>query len=113
MAIPSWCQQSIVRIRPTTSESRGSTIFDWSNPDRLTIRNCSVQPSTTGLSQDGRVLGINEGYTVYLPPNADVKAGDRIEFEDNIYTILGEPKPWVSATGRVSHIQLSIERWAG
>ena len=29
------------------------------------------------------------------------------------YIINGEPKPWVSATGRVSHIQLSIERWAG
>ena len=113
MAIPSWCQQSIVRIRPTERESRGSTIFDWSNPDRQTISNCSVQPAFTGLSQDGRVLGINEGYTVYLPPNADVKAVDRIEFENNIYTILGEPKLWVSATGRVSHVQLSIERWAG
>lgn len=113
MSIPSWCQQTIVRIRPTERTSRGSTVFDWSNPDRLTIRNCSVQPASTGLSQDGRVLGINEGYTVYLQPNADVKEGDRIEYEGNVYTINGEPKPWISATGRVSHIQLSIVRWAG
>lgn len=113
MALPSWASQTITRIRPETKESRGSTIPDWDNTDSLEIKNCSVQPSSTGLSQDGRVLGISEGYTVYLPPGTDVLAGDRIAFEGNVYTINGEPKPWVSATGRVSHIQLSIERWEG
>lgn len=113
MAIPSWCTQEITIIRPGTRQVRGSTIFDWNNVTETTISNCSVQPSTTGLSQDGRVLGINEGYTVYLPPDTDVQAGDRIGFNGNVYTINGEPKAWMSATGRVSHVQLSITRWAG
>lgn len=113
MAIPSWCSQTVTRIRPGTKESRGSVIPDWENASELVITRCSVQPSSTGLSQDGRVLGINEGYTVYLQPGTDVLAGDRIEFDGDIYTISGEPKPWVSATGRASHIQLSIERWDG
>lgn len=113
MAIPSWCTQSITIIRPGTRESRGSTIFDWNNATETVIANASVQPSSTGLSQDGRVLGINEGYTVYLQPGTDVQASDRIGYDGDVYTIIGEPKPWTSATGRVSHIQLSIERWAG
>lgn len=113
MAIPSWCTQTIVRIRPAVKTSRGSEIPDWDNVDRLTIEGCSVQPASTGLSQDGRVLGINEGYTVYLQPGADVRAGDRIEYDGDVYTINGKPKSWQSATGRVSHIQLNIERWSG
>ena len=113
MAIPSWCNQRVVLLRPTTTTSRGSTVYDWSDPETIEVNNCSVQPASTGLSQDGRVLGINEGFTVYLPPDTDVRAEDRVEFEGKTYIINGEPKPWMSATGRVSHIQLSIERWAG
>ena len=113
MAIPSWASQTITRIRPGTKESRGSVIPDWDNAETLVINNCSVQPSSTSLSQDGRILGVSEGYTVYLQPGTDVLAGDRIGFDGNVYTINGEPKSWVSATGRVSHIQLSIERWNG
>jgi hypothetical protein len=113
MALPRWCKDTIIRIRPGTKTSRGSTIPDWENTDLLEIGGCSVQPASTGLSQDGRVLGISEGFTVYLPEDADVQAGDRIEFEGIVYTINGLPKKWPSATGRVSHKQLNIERWHG
>ena len=113
MAIPSWCAQTVTVIRPGTKTSRGSVIPDWDNATETVVRNCSVQPSTTGLSQDGRVLGINDGYTVYMPPSTDVLAGDRIGFDGKVYTIMGEPKTWVSPTGRTSHIQLSIQRWHG
>ena len=111
--VPSWCRQTVIRLRPTMRQSRGSSIPDWTDPDRLEIKNCSVQPAATGLSLDGRVLGLFEGYTVYMPPGTDVRAGDRIEYDGNVYTINGEPKAWTSPTGRVSHIQLNIERWAG
>ena len=111
--LPSWCRQTVVRLRPTTKQSRGSAIPDWSNPDRLEIKGCSVQPASTGLSQDGRVLGISEGLTVYLPPGADIRAGDRVVIDGRTYVINGEPKAWKSATGRVSHVQINVERWAG
>ena len=113
MAIPRWCNDTIIRIRPGTKVSRGSTIPDWENTDALEIGGCSVQPASTGLSQDGRVLGISEGLTVYLPPESDVQAGDRIEYDGDVYTINGKPKLWRSATGRVSHVQLNVERWKG
>ena len=111
--LPRWCKDVIIRIRPGTKTSRGSTVPDWDNTDRLEVNGCSVQPASTGLSQDGRVLGISEGFTVYLPVDADVQAGDRIEYDGNVYTINGDPKIWPSATGRVSHMQLNIERWRG
>ena len=113
MALPKWCNDVVTRIRPGTKSSRGSDVPDWDNADYLEIEGCSVQPASTGLSQDGRALGISEGFTVYLPPGSDVLAGDRIEFDGGIYTINGKPKNWPSATGRTRHMQLNIERWSG
>lgn len=112
--LPSFCSQSITRIRPGTKESRGSTIPDWSEDKvtTLTITGCSVQPAGTGLSLDGRVLGINEGFTAYLPEGSDVQAGDHILFDGNTYEINGEPKPWTGPFTR-SHIQLNLIRWRG
>ena len=112
--LPSFASQTVTRIRPGTKESRGSTIPDWSEDKvtTLTITGCSVQPASTGLSQDGRVLGISEGLTAYLPEGSDVKAGDHILYDGNTYEINGEPKVWVGAFTR-SNIQLNLIRWRG
>ena len=112
MPLLSFWTQSIIRVRPTTTKSRGSTIYDWSEPDRLEIYGCSVQPSSTSLTQDGRVQGISDGLTVYAPLDADVRAGDRIEFGGNTYTINGDPLIWPGA-GKLAHIQLNLMRWRG
>ena len=111
--LPVWADDYIVRLRPGKKVLRGSETDDWSNPEQLVITGCSVQPAGTSLSQDGRILGITDGFTCYLPQCADVKAGDRIQFGNNIYTITGEPRPWKSPTGRVSHMLINIERWEG
>lgn len=112
--LPSFCNQEITRIRPGTKTERGSAIPDWSEgkTTKLTIKGCSVQPATTSLSQDGRVLGITEGLTAYLPEGSDVKAGDRILFDGETYTINGDPKTWTGAFTR-SNIQLNLIRWEG
>ena len=111
--IPSFWKQSIIRLRPGTKIARGSQIPDWDSPDRLTITGCSVQPAGTSLTQDGRIAGIMDGLTVYAPPGADVKAGDRIDYCGNVYTINGDVLSWPSATGGIDHIQLNLERWQG
>ena len=110
--LPSFCRQSIVVVRPGTKTSRGSTIPDWSTATRRKIDGCSVQPASTSLSMDGRVLGISEGWTAYLPEDADVQAGDHIEFGGETYAINGEPKRWTGAFTR-SNIQLNLVRWEG
>lgn len=112
--LPSFCKQVIIRIRPGTKTSRGSIIPDWSadKVDRLKIEGCSIQPTATSLSMDGRVMGINEQWTAYLPEGSDVKAGDRIEFEGKTYEINGDPKEWTAPFTR-SNIQLNLTRWEG
>ena len=112
MALQSFWRQSITRLRPGTKTERGSTVYDWSNPEELEIPECSVQPSSTSLTQDGRVQGIQDGLTVYAPVDADVQAGDRIRFGNNVYTINGDPLVWPAA-GRMAHIQLNLYRWRG
>lgn len=112
--LPTFCTQEVTRIRPGTKTSRDSTVFDWSADKitTLTIPGCSVQPATTTLSQDGRVLGISEQWTAYLPEGSDVQAGDRIQFDGKTYTINGEPKRWTGAFG-CSNIQLTLTLWEG
>lgn len=112
MVVSFW-RQSVTRVRPAVKKVRGTDVPDWENPDRLTIEHCSVQPSTTALEQEGRVLGISEGMNAYMPPSADVQAGDRIEYEGGVYLIDGEPKRMNSASGNLTHIALSLRRWRG
>ena len=111
--LPSWCSQTLTIVKPGATTSRGSTVYDWEHPVSSTgIAGCSVQPASTGLSQDGRVLGIYDGWTAYIPEGADVKAGDHIEFEGETYAINGEPRKWTGPS-KTSHIQLSLVRWEG
>lgn len=112
MALQSFWRQTITRIRPNTTVSRGSTIYDWDDPDELEIPECSVQPSSTTLSQDGRVQGVTDGLTVYAPEDADVQAGDRIRYRGNVYTINGDPLLW-PGVARMQHMQLNLTRWRG
>ena len=111
--LPSWAKDTVTRLRASIITQRGSEILDWSNPDTLEITGCSMQPSGTSLTQDGRVQGTTDGFTCYLPPGSDVLPGDRIAYGGKTYTINGEPRPWASPTGLVSNIQLQLERWYG
>ena len=113
--LPSFCLQEITRVRPgTTTDSRGSVIPDWSEDhiNKLVIKGCSIQPAATSTSEDGRVLGISEQLTAYLPEGSDVKAGDRILYGSDTYEINGEPKVWTAAAS-LSNIQLTLQRWEG
>ena len=110
----SFCNQSIKIIRPGTKTVRGSEIPDWDEASEpVTVNGGSIQPAATTLSEDGRVLGLSDGLTVYVPSGTDVKAGDHIEADGEIYEINGIPRNWVSPTGRVSNIQLNLKRYSG
>jgi hypothetical protein len=109
--LPSWAKQSIVIVRPSTKTERGSVVPDWENVTKTTVNGCSVQPAQTSLSMDGRVLGISDSWTAYLPEGTDVKAGDHIVFDGQTYAINGEPRIWTGAFTR-SNIQLNLIRWA-
>ena len=112
--LPSFCSDTITRVRPGEKTVRGQVVPDWNIPPAtlLDITGCSVQPASTDLFQDGRVLGILDGMTCYMPPGADVQEGDRIEYDGAIYTIDGAPRKWISP-GNLAHTQLRLVRWSG
>ncbi len=111
MLLKMW-QQSIIRIRPGTKTERGSTVPDWENAAELEISECLVHPGNTMLSQDGRVMGIEDGLTVCAPLESDIKAGDRIRYGDDVYTIMGDPLIWKNVK-KLDHMQLNLQRWRG
>ena len=65
------------------------------------------------MSQDGRVLGIEESFTLYMPTDADIIQGDRVDYNGETYTVIGVPKPWISPTGNLSNKQVTLERGDG
>ena len=111
MLLSQW-HQDIIRIRPGIKTERGSDIPDWDNASVKTIEHCLFQPGSTILSQDGRVLGIQDGATVCAPVDADIKAGDRIQYKDEVYTIDGRPLLW-RGVGKLEHMKLILQRWSG
>ena len=111
--LPSYFDQTVIRIRPAIKSERGTPIPDWNSADHEPVSGCHVQPSSTSLNQDGRVLGIDDKCTLYAPPYSDIKAGDRLIIGNAEYTVIGEPKRWASPTGNLNNMQVQIERWSG
>lgn len=106
--IPSFCTQTITRLRPGTKEVRGSIVYDWNTATSLDINPVSAQPAGGYIDQDGRVLGMSDTYNIFANLDADVHAGDRIIFEGKTYDVDNEPGIWNSPTGRVSSKQFSM-----
>lgn len=71
-----------------------------------------MQPAATSLSQDGRVLGLLDEYTLFLPPDSDVQAGDHIKYNGQVYEIDGDVRIQPAAL-RLDHIELRLRRYSG
>lgn len=115
--LPSWCKDTVTVVHPSMSESRGTVVPNWANAQRHVVRGCSVQLPTTTMELDGRTQTALRG-TLYAPPSASIRAGDRIEWTDftgvaHDLLVDGEPMPWKSPTGRVTHVQARLAEWEG
>ena len=110
--LPSWCDETITVKRPAWVDARGTKVPDWAHATTRTVAGCSVQTGETSMDLDGRTETALGG-AVYAPPGADIHAGDRIIAATGTYEVDGEPMPWRSPTGRVSHLKANIQRWKG
>ena len=111
--LPSFCSQTVDIVRAKKTKTvRGSDVPDWSDTVTTTVTGCSVQPASSSLSLDGRVLGVTDAWTAYVPAGTDVKAGDHVTYQGNTYEIQGEPRVWTGSFN-MSHIQLNLVRWEG
>jgi hypothetical protein len=118
MALPSFARDTITVRRAPVIEDRGASIHDWSNYEEHEITGCSVQFRSTSFNG---ILSSNsaprESYmvraTLFAPPDADLKAADRVIFKGVEYLVEGSPYVIVSPTGRVSHTICFITEWEG
>ena len=111
--LPSWCQDSVTVLRAPQRTVGARTERDWTNAQSHVLRGCSVQPSGTS-SAFGTVDAVSTAdATLYAPPNADIAEGDRVQFDGATYVVDGIPYAWRSPTGRVSHLQARLRKWAG
>ena len=110
--LPSFCNDTVVRIRPAEKDSRGSTILDWDNAIELNITGCSMQPATTSLSTDGRVLGIRDEYSLFAPADADIKKGDKIRYNGKEFIVQGDVRVQPAAF-RLDHKEITLRSYSG
>ena len=112
MALPTFCRDVLTITRPGVKDSRGVSIPDWDNTTTHTISGCSVQPQDTDTVFDAREAIIVHA-KLFLPPGADIQAGDKVTFDGVDYAILGKPLPITSPTGHLSHIRAALVDWEG
>lgn len=111
--LPRWCVDTVIVKRPIYVDRRGSMVPDWDNASMFEISGCSIQSRTTAQDRDGRVLQITNGAVLYAPQDADIQAGDRIEFDGVKYKVDGAPMRKRSATGALSHLAVTLAEWSG
>ena len=115
--LPSFAHETVTVLRPAMRSSRGTLVPDWQNASGHELTGCIVQLPSTSMNLDGRTQTQLTG-TVYAPTNSNIRAGDRIEWTDcrgvtHFLAVNGEPMPWQSPTGRVSHVQARVAEWEG
>ena len=110
--LPSFCTQTVTRLRAGTKTERGSTVPDWSHATSKDIEGCSMQPASTSLSTDGRVMAISDEYTLFAPTGADIIDGDRIQYGGEVYAIQGAVRVQPAAM-RLDHIEIRLRRYEG
>ena len=111
--LPSWCQDSVTVLRARQRTIGTRTERDWANAQSHVIAGCSVQPAGTSTGF-GTVDAVSTAdATLYAPHGADISEGDRVQHGGATYVVDGIPYAWTSPTGRVSHLQARLRKWAG
>ena len=112
-----WCTDKLTVIRPATKTERGATVHDWAHATEHVITGCSAQPAQSSRDFAEREEQSTFMIHVFMPPDADIRDGDRIRLDmgagAQIYEINGVPYRRTSPTGRVSSTQVDLVKWEG
>lgn len=86
---------------------------DWDNPNRTPMRGFFDRDSSQTVADAVRGQDVTRE-TLYLPPSADIRVGDRVEDERGVWSIDGEHEaPRNPFTGRRPYRSVSIVMAAG
>ena len=111
--LPSFCRDEVEVWRAPLVTERGKQVRDWQGAAMHPVAGCSVQRASTdgtwGLPRSGATVRM----TLWMPPGADIEFGDKVVADGREYALDGEPLPWRSPTGAVSHLVADLVDWRG
>ena len=109
--------QTVVRLRAglvNDPYAGTSTRSDWENPDEQEIPGAFVAQSSTARITSATRTQALESKSLYCPPSADVRAGDRVVAGDETFVVDGVPTADVNPfTGWQPVREVPLERMIG
>ena len=90
----------------------GQETFDWHNATDHPVERCQITAQATSREYD-RTLQVPDHRTLRAPYDADIEAGDRIIWNDDVYEIEGEVFHTASPAGGASSTRCTLARWDG
>lgn len=103
----SFATQTVTVVRPAYIVQRGDTIPDWGNATTHDIVNCVVQP-LVGDEVLGDRDSVQYRWKMFLPPNSDITAYDRVIHQGVTYEVDGDIQRWPSPSGAITHDECAL-----
>lgn len=110
--ITSWATDTVTVERAGQVVERGTTYQDWDAATRHEVHGCYVQ-SESGAEVLGGREAIQTLWTLFAPPDADIRDTDRVVHDGHTYQIVGSIQRPESPTGRLDLTRVALERWEG
>lgn len=109
----SFFRDTITVIRAPISTKNGGQYRDWDAAAQHVIRNVQVTAGATDRVLEGRTLNVLDTRTLRANYDADIREGDRVVYDGNVYEVRGEVFHTESPTGRASSTRCALARWTG
>ena len=109
----SFMADSVTVVRPGSKTERGSAVPDWEHASEHAISCVQVTPQTTIQDRDGRAVNASDRFTLRARFDADIRAGDRVMWNGDVYEVDGDVFHVESPTGRVSSTRCTLALWRG
>ena len=112
MSLVSFATVVVTVQRPAVVNDHGAEVPDYTDLTPIEVPGCVVQPTTTAEDLDDRDQTVT-GRLVHAPRHADIRRLDLVSLpgEAGLWRVVGEPAPWDSPLGGLSHLQINLERW--
>ncbi|NEA22580.1 DUF6093 family protein [Actinomadura bangladeshensis] len=111
-ALPVLSDEITIVRAPLVTRYGNSLTWDWLNATRTTVA-AGLQPGTS-TEETGARDKVTTFYTAFVPAGTDVKVTDRVEWDDRVWEIDGEPRAWPQPeTGTGHHIEVRLRNDEG
>lgn len=109
----SFFRDTVTVLRAPILTKNGGQYRDWNNAAQSTINRVQVTARAPSQEFAGRLLNLSDARTLRANYDADIREGDRVVYDGNVYEVTGEVFHTKSPTGRASSTRCTLTRWTG